>query len=125
MMNFNSKEFERFRAACTEALKPIGEEFQLSIDATSIKYGDNSFTLNLECRKTDADDMDKAAFERDCALFGFAAEDYQKTFVYNRNQYALIGFSRSSPKYPILCKQLDNGKTYKLTEETVKRAMSK
>lgn len=122
-MVFNSKEFERFRAACTEALKSVGEEFQLSINATSIKYGDNDFTLKLECKRTDAGDLDKIAFERDCELFGFSAADYNKVFIYDRKRYALVGFSLSSPKYPILCNEVESGKTYKMTEAVVKRAM--
>jgi len=37
----------------------------------------------------------------------------------------LVGFSPSSPKYPIIGRRVDSGKEYKLTEESVKQAMKK
>lgn len=124
-MKFTKEEFTRFRDDCNKALAPLGKTYNIAISAGSLSYSNNKFTLRLECEKTDAGDLRQQDFEKHCELYGFSAGDYQQEFTFDGTRYMLVGFSVSSPKYPVLCRRMDSGKEYKLTEESVKQAMKK
>jgi len=124
-MKFTKEEFARFRDDCNKALAPLGKSYNLAIHAGSVSYADSKFTLRLECEKTDAGDLRKQEFEKHCELYGLSAEDYRRELTFDGTRYMLVGFSPSSPKYPIICRRVDSGKEYKLTEESVKQAMKK
>ncbi len=124
-MKFTKKEFESFRQEFNQAMVPLAEKYALSITAGKISYGDDTFSMKVDCSKTDAGDLKQKNFEKYCSVYGLSAEDYKREFVFNGDQYALVGFSLGSPKYPCICVDLANKKQYKLTEDAIKKALGR
>lgn len=64
-------------------------------------------------------------FERQAIVFGLEASDLGRTFIDHGIQYRVMGLVPRSYKFPILCKNLINGKTFKFSASTVKFALGR
>jgi len=121
-MEFTKNEFQAFRKDFDQALLPVAEKYSLTIKAGSISYQDDTFSMKVECAKTDAGNLEQKEFEKYCLLYELSPDDYMREFVFNGERYTLAGLAVSSPKYPCICLNIGNGKRYKLTEDAVKKA---
>lgn len=120
-MKFTSHEFNAFRADVDKALLAVADKYALTISAEKVTYTTNSFTVKLECTKTDAGDLKQKEFAIYCASYGFAKEDYMREFSYEGVLHTLVGFAPRSPKYPCICTSQANGQHYKMTVDAVKQ----
>ena len=96
-MKFTKKEFQAFRKDFDQALLPIAEKYSLTIKAGSINYQEDTFSMKIECAKTDAGNLEQKEFAKYCLLYGLSPGDYMREFVFNSERYALAGLSVSSP----------------------------
>lgn len=124
-MKFTKQDFGKLRDDINTALQPVAEKYALRMTAGNISYREDTFSVKLECAKTDVGDLVAKEFEKNCALFGLSPDDYKREFVLNCDKHAIVGLSLGSSKYPIICLNLRTDKTYKFTEEAVKRALGK
>lgn len=124
-MKFNRKEFEAFRNDVEEALKQVSEKYGIEIECGKISYTDFDFNMQLKATKNDGNiDGKKALFEQECLLYGFKPEDYERQFTANGKNFKLVGFNRKSPKNCCSIYCVTDGKTYKCSDEMVKRAFA-
>lgn len=124
-MEFNRKGFEVFRADVEDALKNVAEKHGVSIDCGKISYTEFDFNMQLKVTKSDGNiDGKKLLFEQDYIFYGFSKEDYEREFFANGKQFKLIGFNRKSPKNCCSIYCITDGKTYKCSDEMVKRAFN-
>lgn len=120
-MKFDRKGFDSFRNDLTEAVKAVEETHQVKLEAGSIRFDDLGFTMGTTWKRSDID-ANKIDFERNCALYGFQPEDYQREFSSRGIRYILSGFSRSSRKYACICKEVSTGNTVTYTADGVRNA---
>lgn len=122
----NKDTLKIIRADIDNALISVGEKHGLSLKIGSIKYSDESFDAKLVAQLAKIGDVstEKALFERFCESYGFAKDDYLRTFQHKGQPYVLIGFKPSSPKYSLICKNTANGKPYGFPVGIVKELFS-
>ena len=115
-------------AAIAEAIKPLEEQFGISFGAPSARYGENNMTVKIDVA-TVADDgsvLTKEAedFKRCASMFGLKPEMLGRTFKRGElDEYEVTGLKPRSRKYPVLAKNLSNGKTYKFAAIIVRNYM--
>lgn len=123
-MKFNSNEFNNFRNEVNEALKVIGEKYQVDITTGKIKYSEFEFSMELKVIKQEEGlDGKQKEFESMCHLFGFKPEHYKAKFTLQGEQFELVGFNPGSPKNNCSIQSVISGKGYKCSDEAVKRAL--
>ena len=66
-----------------------------------------------------------AEFVRACGVYGLKQSDLGRKEIIAGIKYELVGLAPRSPKFPILAKRVDNGITYKFTEQTWNRRKMK
>jgi len=123
-MEFNKASFDLFRKDCTEALRAVGEKHDIAIELGSINYGSDTFNVKMECKKTDAGDVNQKEFLRHCEIYGFKPEDYHREFALNSKTFKLTGFNHRSPKNCCEIVDVISGDKYKANAETVLRALA-
>jgi len=123
-MKFTKKEFQAFRNDFDQTMLPIAKKYSLTVKAGNISYQDDTFSMKVECAKTDAGNLEQKEFAKCCLMYELSSDDYMREFVFNGERYALAGLSLSSPKYPCICLNIGNGKRYKLTVDAVKKALN-
>ena len=67
-------------------------------------------------------DGKKEIFEQQCVSYGFSKDDYEKEFTLDKKRFQLVGFNPKSPKNCCSIYCITDGKTYKCSAETVRRA---
>lgn len=108
-----------------KVLEPFGKKFGLSCSTGSGRFSENSFTLKVEMATIDKDgkvqNKEAEAFRLNAFMYGLKPEHLNQTFTsWNGEEFEIIGLATRSTKYPILAKNLDNGKTFKFPAEQVK-----
>ena len=100
-MKFDRKGFDSFRNDLTEAVKAVEETHQVKLEAGSIRFDDLGFTMGTTWKRSDID-ANKIDFERNCALYGFQPEDYQREFFSLSRRRSSI----SSALLPVMTRKL-------------------
>jgi len=118
----SNAEFKVFRKEVEMALVNIAKKYDVDVHTGGISYTANSFSLKLNMNKKEINgkSFEQAEFEKNCILFDFKPDDYNKEFSTIHGTYNLIGFNLKSHKYGALARSKD-GKNYKFIAESVKR----
>lgn len=116
-MEFTKKQFEEFRKDFEEAVKGVEEKYQISMEAGSISYTNNCFTMKIQAVKNGFD-LKKKLFEERCGTYGFTPADYQREFTMNGETYKLTGINSRSKKNPCEITKND-GTVYKCGADLV------
>lgn len=113
--------------AIEKALQPIADEHGISIKMGRGTYGDMNATLKIEIAvKGEGGEViskDAEALKRYQGMV-FGGDVLNKVVTLNGEQVKIIGYKPRSSKYPVLGTRLKDGKTYKYTEQSVKRALA-
>lgn len=115
-----------FDAAVAELGKKYGVKFDLGnakIDLGGIltmKVTANPISSDGEVASIEAED-----FKLYSRQWGLSVDDLKKEISYAGNRYEIIGAKPRSYKFPILCRNLSDGKEYKLPLAGVKKALGK
>jgi len=129
------KQFDR--ATCTiihnaidKALEPVAKKFGISIDNGSGSYTDDNYTLKIELAVIGEDGTANSKlvtdFKHMCSRYNLQIDDLGKQFkVSSGVTYEVKGLSRRSHKFPIIVKNIDNNKMYKLTIQSVQRGLGR
>jgi len=122
-MNFDNKEFNQFRVDVNEALKPVAKKYGINIECGNISYTSLDFAMQLRGIKNDGNvNGEQQLFERDCILYGFKKEDYQREFISKGKTFKLVGFNRKAPRNCCNIHCVDNSIMYNCSAEMVKAA---
>jgi hypothetical protein len=93
------------------ALAPLAKELGIQISTKGGTYSPEAYVLKVEC----------ATITKDGEVQTKEALDFKAyAFRYNGSTWTLIGCKPRSRKYPLLCRDEGNGKTYKLPADTVR-----
>lgn len=115
--------FNDFRHDVDATLKILGEKYGLNIKSGNISYNDKSFSMKLECNRTDID-VEKENFVenlRYMKMYGceFTEADYKREFLFKNKPYLLIGFKPGN-KYDCIISSPDGSKSYKIPHSEIK-----
>jgi hypothetical protein len=122
---FDKPTIRLLRSDLDAALKAVGEKFGINLQTGNARFTSDNVTFKVEASLTlqDGTAVPKEAseFVRYAKLLGLAAEDLGRTFGFNGSTYKIVGAKTTSRKYPILAKNLSNGKTFKFVAADVAR----
>jgi hypothetical protein len=107
-----------------EALKAVAEKHGLTVRYAGGKYDPTAGTFTPKVEFANADSGQKK-FEQFARGFGFTPEDYDAEFTTTNGTYRLVGLNPRAPKYPVLARNVRDGKTYKMPERIVLAAMGR
>jgi hypothetical protein len=128
---FDGPTLKTLRTALDSALKPVGEQYGIVLSLGTISFSDADFRVRLTGALAQgaggAGKVDKSRkeFERYADLLGLNKTDLGKTFTFRGKRYEIVGAKLSARKYPILAKQVGNGRVYKFQERDVARLLGK
>lgn len=115
------------------AVRRINEDIQSALDAVAKRYGvqikvGNSRFSNTNCTtKIDISTVNEGGtvmtkeatdFNRFAASFGITKK-LGDTFEFRYDTYEIVGLKPRSSKYPVLAKNLSNGKTFKFPANVI------
>lgn len=114
----------RVLVAAMEALKPVQEEFGISIELKGGgNFTDGTLTKSLTFNVVSSDGV-TAEWKANCRRFGLYDEDYGRKFESKGKGYTVSGIKPRSPKFPVLATDAD-GTVYKFRIEGVRRLLGR
>lgn len=121
---FRKAEHRVLSAAITEALKDVGDKFNIDINVGGGQIGETGGRVNVEVKiRADAtgESPAKKEFEKYCSLYGMKPEHYHATFSNGGTLYRVVGLVLSRPKFPISCERIHDGKSLLFTTDIVRK----
>lgn len=128
---FDRTTVRKILAECEEALRPIAEEYGLTLDRKGRTYYADSLPVMYQFLVTEKDEdgnvltAEAKDFQKYAPMHGLDADDLHREFVSGGDKFRITGFKPRSRKYPILGENVRTGKTYKFTLETVKAGLKR
>lgn len=119
---FTGKTLLPIKKAIDKALAEVGAEHGLSFNIGKITFFDTSFTAKIECvinNGESGNSVAKNTWDRYCYNYGLTPESFGKKFTSNGNLFEICGCKPNNHKYPIIAKNLGNGKQYKFNIASV------
>lgn len=109
--------------AALRAVQTALEPYGVKVEIGRCQYSNGSTgKLAFELVGSGAN-PDKENFERCAGLIGLQASDYGRTVVLNGTPYRLVGIELGRPKFPLVGERAHDGKRFKLTDTSVRRAL--
>ena len=103
-----------------EALAAVVVKHNLTLEPSRARYSDTNLKVSLElCVATESGEP--ADFSRRAQILGLPADCFGKQIVVSGRTMTIFGLKLRNRKYPILASC--QGKTYKLTSESVAAAL--
>jgi len=120
MNNIGRQELVVLREKINDALKPLGQQFGLTLAATNGTYADTWGTFKLEIATTDTAGnkvtKESAEYLDMCKYSDTWNADWLfQIFVVQGVEYKITGWSRRSTKYPLLARNVSTGRGHKFT----------
>lgn len=124
IQQFNNLNVKSLRVDIEEALKAVAEKYGINLELKRIGYLANKFNTSLVGNITTAAALDKnkSDEELESKLLGFDSNIIGKTLILQGRTFTITKLAINRPKFPIVVTD-KNGKMFKLTTETVKRAL--
>jgi hypothetical protein len=128
--NIDSAACRQIRTFLDQALASVATQLGIHIKVGHASYAIDGKTANfkLELSTIGADgvavDRDAERFKSQAQWLGMKAEDLGRRFKnWDGKEYELTGYNPRASRFPFLGKEIRTGKTYKLTESTVKTGL--
>ncbi len=120
-------DFKRFRDDVVKALNEVSKTYGLEIKAGNISYDENSFSMKLNCTRTDRD-VNKSNFENNLKYmnlsgFSFEPDDYGRIVNIKGRSYTICGFKPGN-KYNVIL-QRDDGAEYGFTARDILKELGR
>lgn len=116
-------DFKKFRADVERLLKPLEEEYGISISGGSVVFKNNKFTLAV-CGEKPDEMYDYAKFMSGCKKNGFTPKDYKKELNWCGNTYLFTGFCEDEDA-PCEILNIANNKIYLVDSDFIKNNIVK
>jgi len=118
------QKIQEMRKDINEALKAVAEKHNCTISGGNANYTTDSFSIKLSVVEKSSDGStvtkEQLDWKSNAKFFGLDVELLGKSVKLNDGtNYEIIGLKPRSRKYPVLGKNLSNGKTFKLPAESV------
>ncbi len=126
----------RINEAVQAALAPVADGLGLNVEVNGGRYDPATGTFKPRIEFS-LPDSGRKAWERDVRNLDFStdteagdkirAEDYgaEVTIPGSGRTYRLTGINLRAPKYPVVATEVKTGKSFKLTEDAVRRALGR
>lgn len=128
MTKINRQLITILRAAITEALAPIGKEYDVKISTGSASFTASSMSMKLEIVALGDGgverDLDAEAFTSYATLIGLKPEDLGKPVMLQGQPFTIAGYRPKARKNNIAIKSPE-GKVYVTSSDSVKRALER
>jgi hypothetical protein len=106
-----------------EALGEVARRHGLTLTVGGGSYYEDSFAPKV---KFEVEGADAAAFARSAPLVGLEPGDFGRVVKDGRGKsFALTAINLRAPRFPIVAKCAEDGKSYKLTEQGVARMLGR
>lgn len=113
--------------ALRQALQNAANDFGVTIELGTPRYDENRLTFKVEAFVAGNGNQGESSaaiqFRAAATLLGLQPEDLGKTFQSRGDTYQIVGAKIANRKYPILAKNIKNGKTYKFTANDVRKLL--
>ena len=126
MKAFTKDNLPMLRIDIDRALKEIGEKWGVSMKMGNIRFTDQSFSGKIEAALADAtqggDPREAkwaADYKRYAALYEMPPNMVGKPVVFNGSEFTLLGYNTRGKTYPIMARNIADGKVYKLPRQAV------
>lgn len=117
-MPFTKDAVRTAREIIQTALAPLADSHNLACHVGNASYLDNTITFKLEVFDTaSGTEPGQDDFNRYCYRYGLKEEDFGKVFTWRGRLMTLCGLKPRSRTYPLLARDNDNGKVFKLPSE--------
>jgi hypothetical protein len=118
-MNIDKDKVREIQADIKTVLEGVAAKHGLTVEVGGGRFDASQYIPKVTFKAPGAD---RAAFERDAGQVGLAADDFGRIVTLSGGRrFELLGINLRRPKYPILARNLDDDKVYKLTEAAVAR----
>ena len=126
---FNSQNLKEFRIELTEAIKSLEKKYNVSTNVGSISYSPDNFNVKVSVALVNGGVvMTKEATDLERYRLSFNLDDKVKlneTFYdHDGKHLKVVGLKTRSPKFPVLCEDVNTGNRYKLTVNSVNHRIS-
>ncbi len=126
MSALDKETVKRIGKRAEEKLKEIEAEFGISVSYGGGRFSKTNATLKFEFAlvREDGSVATKEAedYKRWHGLFGLPADGVGQTFLYQSQEYTIMGILPKSKKYPVITMNSD-GRSIKFPAELVKRLL--
>ena len=120
--SFDKKNCETIRAEVMAAVAAVMHKYDLSATYKGGRFSNERFSVNLDLDvlavASSGEEM-PASFPKDAARVGLPSDSYGKLFKLRGTLYKITGIKTRNRKYPVLAKNLLDGKQYKLPVSSV------
>lgn len=106
ILAFDKKNCGALHQKAEALLKALAEEHGLTVRASGGTFAGDNAVLKFEFRCA-SPEAEKLEFAKNAALFNCKAEDYGRAATINREEFVLVGFNLSRPKFSVRCKGKD------------------
>ena len=118
---FNKQNLDLLRNEINNALKIIGDKYNMTLKINNITYGNTHFSSKIRAViGTTPEIIDKTEWNNNCIYFGFEKDDFGRRFTAGGCAYTICGIKPKSKRYPIIGKSIITGKRYKFSAANVK-----
>lgn len=115
MTTFTNSNLKTIRADIADALNAVNKKHGITLNLGNIRYSDSEFSGKLTgSGATNSTDVARLKFEKYAISFGIKAKAFGEIFTSRGDTFKIVGIKERSYKYPVLAKNVANGKTYKL-----------
>jgi hypothetical protein len=109
-----------------EALEALAQEMGVTFKRGNGSYDYAAGTFSFK-GEFGVEGSGRSKFERDVKyLFksGLTADDYEREFTSKGKRFKIVGINLRAPKYPVQATCLDDGRSYKFPETSVRLALA-
>lgn len=111
-MKFNPTNLKTMREEFKNAVKDLEKKYDIEIKMGNISYQELEFTtkVTFTSKEKESEENERKEFEKWCTLYGLRKEDYGATLKNKGEEFTLIGFEVSRPKFCIRAKSKRDGR---------------
>ena len=123
---FDRTNLRLLRDDVESALNAVGKKYGIDLRLGTGRFSSENVTFRLEGSVIRAEGVvtrEAAEFRQYADLLGLEASDLGKTFTQGGRRFEITGAKLSSRKYPILARNVLNGKVYKFRVADVREAL--
>jgi hypothetical protein len=106
-----------------EALKSVAEKHGVKISLGNTSYSAAEYSTKLKVQTPETEKIKGEESKQYAGLLGLPDDIVGKTFTLKGTEYEVIRLDLGKPKNPIIIKKSGSEKTYKVSVDTLKRAL--
>lgn len=127
-MEITPKELSKFRLDLAKKLEQLEKKYQVKTDIGTMRFKTDKSgfktQLTVEPNNVNGVPIEQFKFERDCQIFAFEKEDYNKEITLDGKKFFFIGLNLNARKNPCIIKDKE-GNSYGTSVLAIKANLNK